>query len=161
MPTPPRSVHVVVVHRCYAEAILEGDKRLEARLLRQRRAPYGRVRQGERLYFKIAGGPVFATAVVDAVRTYDNLTPRDVVALEREFEADVNGGTLFWARRRSARYAVMIDFVRVRPVFFGPDTSVLGAGARRSAWRVLPASCDVYPACLRRPRDESRLRPTG
>ncbi|MEL6739700.1 MAG: ASCH domain-containing protein [Planctomycetota bacterium] len=162
MSIKPVSVHVVVVHRGYAEAILEGAKRVEARLLKHRRAPYGCVRGGERLYFKVSGGAVVASARVDSVRVYDDLTPKDVVALEREFDADVCGGSLFWAAKRHARYAVLIDFVEVRSVFFGPDTSVLGPGARRSAWRVLPASADVYPACLRRPRAAAgKLRPTG
>lgn len=157
-----RAVHLVVVRRPYAERILDGAKVVEARLLKQRRAPYERVNTGDRLYFKVSGGPVVATAVVDAVRTYEHLTPKDIVALEREYDESVCGGTMFWASRRTAKYAVMVSFTKVKLAFFGPDDSVLGLGARRSGWRVLPAALDVYPQCLRQPREHiRRLKSTG
>ncbi len=48
----------VVMSREYLEGLLGGEKRIEARLTKTRRAPFGRIGRGDRLFFKVSSGLV-------------------------------------------------------------------------------------------------------
>ncbi|MGP1272135.1 MAG: ASCH domain-containing protein [Phycisphaerales bacterium] len=145
-----RAVHVAVVHRRYASMILAGEKTAELRLTRTRSAPHGRVSAMDRLYFKQASGPIVATAVVSAVETLSDLKPALVDALRRRVNPLVLGDAGFWAHRRDALYASVVHFNAVEPCRFGPDITELRRANPRSAWLILPAQADVYPACVER-----------
>ena len=77
-PSTPRT-HVALVRPEYAEAILNGRKRVESRLSRMRCEPFGRVAPGDRVFFKETGGPFRACARIARVARYATLIWLDAV----------------------------------------------------------------------------------
>lgn len=141
-----QSIHVVVLHRRYAGLILQGCKTAECRLSVQRRPPFTRLHEGERLYLKIAGGPFVATAIAATVHRREHLNPQAIEALQRRWEPRVLGGPEFWQRAAPrARYATIVELASVQPIAFGPAEPPTRT---RAGWRVLPTEACVYPACV-------------
>ncbi|MFG0327652.1 MAG: ASCH domain-containing protein [Phycisphaerales bacterium JB037] len=139
------AVHVAFVRDPYARLMLAGRKTIEARLSRVRCEPFGRVRRGERIYFKTAAGYA-ATAVVSRIEHEEDLTPARVRAIRRARNASILGSPGFWEASLGARFATLIHLARLEATACGPAVS-LARGDRR-AWLTLDAAACVYPACL-------------
>ena len=127
-------IHIPIVHQKYADLILSGKKTAELRLTRNRIAPFGRVFSGDRLYFKIASGPICASASVERVETFEDLTPGEVVRLREWINEAVCGDPAFWKFKANARYATVVHLCDVQRCDSGPDISRLRAANPRSAW---------------------------
>lgn len=112
--------HVAIVSRDVADALLSGRKRVESRLFRARRPPYGAIRPGERIFFKRSGGAVFATARAIWVEFATFASPNAVAAAARRLGRLVAAPRAYWSARREARYGVFIGLSAVRPTRAGP-----------------------------------------
>lgn len=130
-------VHVAVVHRKYAQLILDGKKAAELRLSKNRIAPFGRVTKGDTVYFKVASGSVCAKAQVEHVEQLEGLTPENMEALRARLDPIVLGDDAYWSLKSSARFGTVIHLVRVEPCNEGPDYSRERAANPRAAWLVL------------------------
>jgi len=127
-------IHVAILLRPYLDAVLAGTKSVESRLTRTARAPWGRIRAGERIWFKQSSGPFRAVATAAEVEQFRDLVPADVDRLRRRFEGEVGGAASYWAAKRSSRYAVFVRLAEVRATAVGPTI-----GPQRGiAWLVLP-----------------------
>jgi ASC-1-like (ASCH) protein len=75
--------HIAIMKKSWGltEKILSGEKKIESRWYETRRAPWGRIRTGETVYFKNSGEPVTIKATVSKVLQLEGLTPRKVKAL--------------------------------------------------------------------------------
>jgi|SRR3989344_1305660 len=51
--------------------ILSGEKKIESRWLKNKSAPWGKVKAGDRVYFKDSGGPVRVAAEVEKVMQFE------------------------------------------------------------------------------------------
>lgn len=129
-----RVQHVAIVHRRYLDAILEGRKRVEARLTRARKAPFGVVAPGHRVYLKQAGGPIRGVALVRRVVCVEGLTPEGVRRLRERFEPEVGAGGAFWEGKALARFATFVWLEEVEPADEGPDYRAWRGFHPRSAW---------------------------
>ncbi|MGE3107484.1 MAG: ASCH domain-containing protein [Phycisphaerales bacterium] len=138
-------IHVGVIYREYVEAMLAGSKTIESRLAKVRCAPFGMVRAGDRLYIKERGGPVRATAVIERVEYFEDMTPRIVRSLQRRFNDRILGPEEYWRARAKARFGTLLWVKDLEPVRFGPVIPTFYG----SAWMSLPASRCVYPECVR------------
>lgn len=80
-------IHVAIMKRSWGliPKILSGKKTIESRWYLTRRAPWGRIKVGERVYFKNAGEPVTARATVAKVLQFENLTQAEVRRLFRKY----------------------------------------------------------------------------
>jgi len=135
------AVHVAIVSPPYDRLILEGRKRIEARLTRTARPPFGCVKPGDRLCFKRSGSRFFAEAEADGVLMLDRLTPGRVDGLAERYNALICGEPGYWsAKRESVRYATLIWLRHVRPRSRGPRYRPV----HMRAWYVL--SDDALPA---------------
>lgn len=72
--------HLAILARRWRllEKILSGEKTIESRWYKSRRAPYGKIKAGDVVYFKESGGPVTARAVVERVLFFGNLDSRKI-----------------------------------------------------------------------------------
>ncbi len=127
--------HVSIVHRCYADLIASGEKRVEARLSRVRAVPIGRVAKGDRIYFRESGGGYRALAEVTKVLCFHELNPSGIGALRRQYEPLVCAGAKFWLNHAGSRHAMFIWLGGVVEVSTGPELS-RKPGDRR-AWFML------------------------
>lgn len=139
--------HVAILLRRYIKLLLTGRKTVESRLTKSPRAPFGLIEAGQRVFFKASSGPFMATAVAHEVASFDDLSPRRVTELQRQFNDAVCGDDDYWAMRRDCRYATFVSLREVQPVSRGPTL----APSRGPAWFCLdgesPAPPDV-PACF-------------
>lgn len=130
-------VHVAIVHRRIARELLSGRKSVESRLSSRRIAPFGLVSAGDRIYFKVSGGPFFATATVEHVEDYTSLTPTKVRLLARLYRAAVRATPDYWRSKRDARFGTFMLLSMLTPVAEGPAYTAAPGYNRRAAWHVL------------------------
>ena len=119
--------------------ILSGEKTVEARLYKSARAPVGRVRAGEVIWFKQSGGPYRARGVVTEVHEQRLESPACVEALRERYDPLVRGNGEYWVAKAHARHAVFVSFADLERVDDGPSLEHLSGMARRAGWHVLPA----------------------
>lgn len=155
----PMALHVAVVHRLYVGPILAGTKTVEARLQRARVAPFGRVRVGERVFFKTPGGPFVATARVERVEEHEHLTPERIAGLRDRLGGAVGAPAEFWLARSSARFATFLWLIGVEEVDAGPDIRDARDAQPRAAWLVLPEPEIPHGPPLRSQRSASVQHP--
>lgn len=141
-------IHLAVVHPAYARAMLEGRKTVESRLSRVRAVPFGRVHEGERIYFLARRGGLIVTAVADRVESHSDLGPLDIMELRRRFHARIAADDGYWQAKRGARYATLIWLKGVEACAYAPDDVHGRAGSYRSGWILRPSEQCVYPGCL-------------
>ena len=65
--------HVAIMKKSWGliPKILSGEKTIESRWYQTKRAPWGRIRRGDIIYFKNTGGPVVAKAMVRGVLQFE------------------------------------------------------------------------------------------
>jgi ASC-1-like (ASCH) protein len=120
--------------------IIAGTKTVESRWYVQRRAPWGRINPGDKVYFKNAGAPVTVRAFVSGVRQFDNLTPAKVQELLGTYgqQDGLAAGELplFYERFKAKRYCILVSLDRVEQIApFQIDKSGYGL---QSAWLSVP-----------------------
>jgi hypothetical protein len=101
-------VHLAIVERRVAQALLQGVKRIETRFYRRRQLPYGNIGPGDTVHFKLSGGGLVGTAQVFAVEELANLTPAALASLRRAYGGSVCAPARYWKSRRHCRYGVLI-----------------------------------------------------
>jgi ASC-1-like (ASCH) protein len=113
------SYHLVILKKYYLDMILEGRKRIESRLYETKHPAFGRVFAGDKLFLKISSGPVCATAIVEKVKTFENLTPERILDLKRRFNHDIGGGDEHWQSKMDSKYCLLVwlkDVKTIEPV---------------------------------------------
>ncbi len=135
--------HVAIVDPRYAEPILSGEKSVELRLTRTRRAPFGVVSLGDEILFRVRSGWYFARALVDRADCIE-IGSRAELRRVREVCSDAACvAASFWKERAGARYATAVWLTGVEPTLAGPDPRSLAAPGCRSAWFVVdPANTE-------------------
>ena len=129
--------HLMIVHPRYIGPILTGHKLVEARLGRDRRAPYNHVRPGDKVYIKPTSMAVTAHAIVERVDQYEDLEPIDIEKLHELYEDRVLGGDDFWLAKADAKYTTLITLSKVRPLTNPNQVPAELLVPSRNAWRVL------------------------
>jgi ASC-1-like (ASCH) protein len=139
--------------RPYVDLILQGKKTVESRLTMQARDPFDNIEKGDRIYFKQSSGPYCATAVAGHVLFEDNLTPRRIKEIQREYNHLICGEESFWNWKRNSNFCTLIWLRDVRPVEVGPAIRPL----QGVAWLTL----DEDPAWRRVETDPAALQSSG
>ncbi|RMF86200.1 MAG: ASCH domain-containing protein [Planctomycetota bacterium] len=104
-----------------APLLISGRKRAESRFARSRRAPFGCVSPGDRLYFRAAGLGWIGVAVVRRVEQWENLTPTGIDRIRRRRQGIICAPPHYWAQRCDCRFGVLIWFDRLSSVRRPPD----------------------------------------
>ncbi|MEM7624809.1 MAG: ASCH domain-containing protein [Planctomycetota bacterium] len=127
------SIHVAILKREYLRLILSGQKTVESRLMKARCPPFGMVKPGERLFFKVSGGPFMATALAEDVHDYADQTPEQIDELCERWNPAVCAPEDYWRGRRDRPYVTMIRLRQVETFDVGPAF----AKQNMRAWYVL------------------------
>lgn len=133
---PTAGKHVAIVSHAIAASLISGRKRIESRLSRNRRAPVGRIRPGDLIYFKLTGGHIIGLSFAERVLEIVGLCPATIRSLHRAYGRFVAAPPDYWRARRAARYAVLVwlsPFVPLRgpiavPRQYGSGWIVLDPG---------------------------------
>ena len=102
------SIHVAIVDQAAAKHLLVGTKSSETRFYRRRRPPFGSIRPGDTVYFKLSGGNFIGTTSVLRVRELDDLTPAGVAHLRSRYNHAIQAPAPYWRTRRRCRYGLLI-----------------------------------------------------
>ena len=72
--------HVAIMRKSWGltQKILTGEKKIESRWYKFKRAPWNQIRSGDTIYFKDSGEPVRIRAKVSKVLQFSDLTPARV-----------------------------------------------------------------------------------
>ena len=108
--------HLAILKKRYIEAILRGRKVIESRFTRIRRAPFGRILVGDRIFLKQSSGPVCGAALVRAVMSFERLTPREILGLKQRHNHEIGGDEEFWESKLDCRFGVLIRLGEVRAI---------------------------------------------
>lgn len=127
-------IHLAILHARYIDAILLGDKTIESRLSRTRRAPFGIVHKGDIIFFKESGGPVRARARVKRALFLDDLDEAQVARVRDRYNADIGGDDAYWQSKRDARFASLIWLVSAAPLAAADSINVPASNGH--AWFV-------------------------
>jgi len=147
-------IHVAVLKPKYLDMLISGEKTLGCRLTRNRIEPHGRIRRGERVYFKESSGPFRATAIVEEIIEHADLDEAGILSIREAHGPSIGAPDSFWQSKRTARFAVLVRFRKIEEVSRGPKMpSLNGRG-----WVRLPREDDPYPACLAERTARNRTR---
>lgn len=128
----PVSLHLAVLVEPYLGAILAGQKTIESRFARQRRAPYGQAAGGDIVILKRSGGPILGLAMISQAQDYA-LTAGVLQELQAAYAAPLWAQEpAFWAARVGCRYATLLWLDPVLPI-----TPLHIARRNRRGWVVL------------------------
>ena len=106
--------HLAIMKKSWklTEKILSGKKKIESRWYSSKKAPWGKIKPGEKIYFKDSGEPVTVVAEVNHAVQYDALTPEKVRdTLEQNGEDDgieKERLSYFFELFKKKRYCILI-----------------------------------------------------
>ena len=100
--------HIAILKKPYLELILAGKKRLECRLTKTRRVPFGKIAAGDKVLLKESGGPVRGKAMVEKVRFFEGLDEKSIREIQKEYGEQIMADDDFWGARSGARYCSLI-----------------------------------------------------
>jgi ASC-1-like (ASCH) protein len=111
--------HLVILKKPYLDAILGGRKRIESRFSKARPYALGRVQPGDKLFLKESSGPVCATAMIKAVKSFENLTSKQIIEIKKQYNHYIIGSDEYWRSRSDSRFGFLAwleDVKSIKPV---------------------------------------------
>lgn len=126
--------------------IMDGRKRIELRLHKTRQPAFGKVRAGDRLFLKQTSYPVTATATVEKVSNFENLTPEKILEIKRQYNHDIAGPDEYWQNRMSCKFCFLVWLKDIKAIWPVPI-----AKKDWRAWVVLEEGKDFGLLGLDRP----------
>lgn len=128
--------HVAIMKKSWGliPKILSGEKTIESRWYQTRRAPWGKIRKGERVYFKNSGEAVIAQATASEVLQFEIFSSIDAVRIVEKYGKEIaflNSNPKTW--RKLPRYCILIRLQSPKLIDkpFEIDKEGFGTGA---AW---------------------------
>ena len=110
---PACGIHLAVFVEPFLGYVLDGSKTVESRFSVNRCAPFGKVRQGDVILLKRAGGPVVGIARVQMVWSY-RLSQSSWGVIRKKFTTALRAqDPEFWEHRRGASYATLMSINQV------------------------------------------------
>ncbi len=106
--------HIAIMKKSWGltEKIASGRKRIESRWYNSRYAPWGRIKQGETVYFKDSGSPVTIKTKVEKVLQFSGMTPERVKQVLNEHGKDdgIEPGKIpeFFEMFKDKKYCMLI-----------------------------------------------------
>lgn len=113
-----KNYHLAILKKIYLDMILSGSKSLEARFSKTRKPPLNCVQPGDTIFLKQTSGPVLAKAKVKHVKTFTNLTPREILDIKKEYNHLIKADDDYWPAISASRYATLIwltDLTKIPP----------------------------------------------
>lgn len=108
--------HLVILKKPYVEAIIDGSKTIESRLLKGRFPPFGYIQPGDKLFFKQSSGPVRAVATAAKVKSFENLTPAKIADIKSKYNKDILGSDEYWNSKADSAFCVLIKIKSLKPI---------------------------------------------
>jgi ASC-1-like (ASCH) protein len=108
--------HLAILKRQYLDAILAGRKTIESRLYQTRQKWLSQVSEGDKIFLKASSGPVMATAIVDKVKCFENLTAGRIAEMQEQYNQQILGSEQYWREKTNSKYGVLVWLKDVQPI---------------------------------------------
>jgi ASC-1-like (ASCH) protein len=108
--------HLAILKKPYLDAILAGRKTIESRLYQTKQKWLSQISAGDKIFLKASSGAVMATATVDKVKYYENLTPEQILEMQKQYNQQILGDEQYWREKAGSRYGVLVWLKDVRPI---------------------------------------------
>ncbi len=114
--------HVAIMKSSWGflEKIKDGRKTVESRWYLSKRAPWGRVKAGDKIFFKDSGKPVGLKATTDNVLQFENLTPSRVKEILHTYGSRIGiekkDLTNFYNDLKDKKYCILVFLKNPQPV---------------------------------------------
>ncbi len=108
--------HLAILKKQYLDAILARRKTIESRLYQTRQKWLSRVNAGDKIFLKASSGAVMATAVVDKVKCFENLTAEQIAQMQKQYNQQILGDEQYWQEKTNSRYGILVWLKDVRPI---------------------------------------------
>lgn len=108
--------HLAILKKQYLDAILAGRKTIESRLYQTKQKWLSQVNTGDKIFLKASSGPVMATAIVDKVKYYENLTAGQIAEMQKQYNRQILGDEQHWLEKAHSRYGVLVWLKDVQPI---------------------------------------------
>jgi len=108
--------HLVILKKPYLDAVLAGRKTVESRFYQTNQKWLSKVGVGDKLFLKVTSGPVLATAIIDKVKTFDNLTAEKIKELKNQFNHQILGDDQYWNEKRNSRFGILCRLKDIQPI---------------------------------------------
>lgn len=135
--------HVAIMNKSWKliPKILDGRKRIESRWGVNKCAPWGKVKRGDRIFFKNSGEPITVVAKVSEVKGFQGLDKEKVRGILEKYGGD--GGisvsnienSLEWAKNKRYCTLIYLETPKKLKKQFDINKTGFGTGA---AWIVVP-----------------------
>ena len=112
--------HLAILKKPYLDTILDGRKTIESRFYQTKHKWFAQVSAGDILLLKASSGPVMATAIIAAVKLFNNLTPQQIKELKSKYNQQICGDEQYWQEKMNARFGILCwlkDVRRITPRF--------------------------------------------
>lgn len=108
--------HLAILKKQYLDAILSGRKTIESRLYQTRQKWLSQVNAGDKIFLKVSSGPVVATAMVDKVKYYENLTAERIWEIQKQYNRQILGDEQYWREKMNSKFGILIWPKDVQPI---------------------------------------------
>lgn len=108
--------HLAILKRKYLDAILAGRKTIESRLYQTKQKWLSQVSAGDKIFLKASSGPVMATATVDKMKCFENLTAEQIAHMQKQYNQQILGDEQYWREKANSRFGVLVWLKDVRPI---------------------------------------------
>jgi hypothetical protein len=129
--TLDNNIHLAVFVEPYLTFVLEGKKTIDSRFSVNRHAPFEQVKNGDLLILKQSSGPICGVCTVSHAWYY-RLDPTSWSDIERYAAALCMDDSAFWAKKRAASFATLLQMENVIRI---PDIPIRKVDPR--GWVVL------------------------
>lgn len=129
------------------QKIISGEKTIESRWYKHRKAPFRSISAGDVVYFKESGEPVCAKAVVEKAIFHESLTPKDAKAILAEYCDRLGVGMGYLGQVKDKKLCTLV-FLRDAEEIAPFEISKKGYGLM-SAWITVNDIGQVkkFPSC--------------
>ncbi len=124
--------HLAILKKQYLDAILAGRKTIESRLYQTKQKWLSQISAGDKIFLKASSGPVMATAIVDKVKYFENLTAAQILEMKKQYNQQILGDEHYWREKTNSRFGILVWLKNVQPI---PHQSIKKFDWR--AWVVL------------------------
>lgn len=108
--------HLAILKKQYLDAILTGRKTIELRLYQTKQKWLSHISAGDKIFLKASSGPVMATATVDKLKYYENLTAGQILEMQKQYNQQILGNEQHWQEKANSRYGVLVWLKDVHPI---------------------------------------------
>ncbi|HLD37698.1 MAG TPA: hypothetical protein VJA86_03865 [Candidatus Nanoarchaeia archaeon] len=88
--------------------IISGEKKIESRWYKFKKPPFGRISEGDTIYFKESGEPVSAKANVQRILTYENLNSGTIYKIVKEYGSLIGINLNFIKEVKDKKFCILI-----------------------------------------------------